>query len=247
MPIPPSAKLWVEPICGVTGRALLCAIACAMWCAMCPAGVAQPSPAPATNLAQPSEIQLPANPATRLQPGGNGFVPLDAQQRARLFFKGYLGSPVPYAATVAEAAGTLIVGDPDGWRRNWSGYGKRTGTTFALFTLEETIHDTGDAALRLDPRYFHCRCSGVWHRSWHALKMTALASDGDGQLHLDLPRFAGDYAASMIVTTWYPPHYSPLVQGVQMGHVQVGSDVGMNLLREFSPELKRIWQRFKLK
>lgn len=247
MPIPLSAKLRVALIRTGTGRALLCAICCAMWCAMCPPGVAQPSPAPLANLAQPSETPLPVSSATQLRPGDDGFVPLDAQRRASLFFKGYLGSPVPYSASVAEAAGTLIVGDPDGWGRTWNGYGKRVGTTFALFTMEEAIHDTGDAALRLDPRYFRCRCNGVWHRSWHALKMTALAYDGEGQLHLDLPRFAGDYAASMIVTTWYPPHYSPLVQGVQMGHVQVGTDVGVNLLREFSPELKRILQRFKFR
>jgi len=189
----------------------------------------------------------PGKLRNQLQPGEDGFVPLAAQQRASLFFKGYFGSPVPYSAWLAEAGGALIAGEPDGWGRNWNGYGKRVGTTFVLFTMEEAIHDTGDAALRLDPRYFRCRCSGVWQRSWHALKMTALAYDRDGQLHLDLPRFAGDYAASMIVTTWYPPHYSPLVQGVQMGHVQVGTDVGVNLLREFSPELKRIFQRFKLR
>jgi hypothetical protein len=31
-----------------------------------------------------------------------------------------------------------------------------------------------------------------------------------------------------------------------MGHVQVGLDAGMNLLREFSPELKRFFRSVKL-
>lgn len=45
----------------------------------------------------------------------------------------------------------------------------------------------------------------------------------------------------MIVTTWYPKRYDPLVQGVQMGHAQIGFAVGVNVIREFSPELKRFF------
>jgi hypothetical protein len=228
-----------------SGRALLHALCCVLCCVLCCAAFAQSPPAPAPDLAPPSAIQLPANPATQPQPGEVGFVPLSGSQRASLFFKGYVASPIPYLTSIAEATVTLMADDPDGWGRNWNDYGKRVGTNFALLTMEEGIHDAGDAALRLDPRYFRCRCSGVWPRAWHALKMTALAYDGDGRLHLDLPRFVADYGSSMIVTTGYPPHYAPLVQGVQMGHMQVGSDAGMNLLREFSPDLKRIFHRRK--
>ena len=48
----------------------------------------------------------------------------------------------------------------------------------------------------------------------------------------------------MIVTTWYPQRYDPLVQGVQMGQQQIGFVVGINLIREFSPELKRFFGKF---
>jgi hypothetical protein len=113
--------------------------------------------------------------------------------------------------------------------------------------MEEAIHDSGDAALGLDPRYFRCRCAGVWHRSGHALKMTLFAYDANGNKHLDLPRFVGDYGSAMIVTTWYPTHYSPVVQGVQLGHAQLGMDAGVNVLREFSPELKRFLHKLHLK
>ncbi len=137
-------------------------------------------------------------------------------------------------------------GEPDGWGRTFRGYGQRTGTEFVLYTVEEAVRDAGDAALGLDPRYFPCRCSGLLHRSGNALKMTLLASDGNGKLHPDLPRFAGDYGSSMLVTTWYPANYSPLVQGVKLGHVQLGLDTGVNLLREFSPEFKRFFRAIKL-
>ena len=96
--------------------------------------------------------------------------------------------------------------------------------------------------LGLDPRYFRCRCSGGWRRSWNAVQMTFLAYDSHGHKRIDFPQLAGAYGSGMIVTTWYPNHYSPLVQGVQMGHQEVGLAAGVNLLREFSPELKRFFR-----
>lgn len=195
---------------------------------------------------EPSVSKSPAAELPRPYPGDIGFVPLRGGERVSLFFKGYLASPVNYLAMAASASASWIAGEPDGWGRTLGGYGQRAGNEFVLYTAEEALHDVGDAALGLDPRYFPCRCSGLWRRSGNALKMTLLAYDGNGKLHLDLPRFAGDYGSSMLVTSWYPASYSPLVQGVRMGHVQIGLDAGANLLREFSPELKRVFRALKL-
>jgi hypothetical protein len=181
-----------------------------------------------------------------IQPGEYGFVPLDTGQRANLFFKGYLASPISYLAMATSAGASWIAGEPEGWGRTLGGYSRRAGTEFLLYTTQEAMHDAGDAVMGLDPRYFPCRCSGLLQRSGHALAMTLLAYDGNGNLRLDLPRFAGDYGSSMLVTTLYPSAYSPLVQGVKMGHVQVGLDAGLNLIREFSPEFKRLGRVLKI-
>ena len=180
-----------------------------------------------------------------IQPGEDGFVPLTASQRTSLFFKGYLGSPLPYYESLATSGGQFIVGEPEGWPRTSAGYAQRAGTAVTLLVVEEGVHEAGDAALGLDPRYYRCRCSGLWRRTGHAFKMTFLAYDSLGHLHLDTPRLVGDYGGSMLVTSWYPSGYASLVQGVQMGHAQVGYDAGINLLREFTPELKRFLHRIK--
>ena len=229
---------------------------CGMVLALCCAGFAQSTSAfapesasqPASQLASQFQQQPATNPVAALQPlqpGDSDFAALSADQRASLFFKGYLGSPITYYESAATASGSLIANVPEEWHRTWGGYSRRAGNSFALFTMEAAMHDAGDAALALDPRYFPCRCAGVWHRSGHALKMTLFAFDAEGNKHFDLPRIIGDYGGAMIVTTWYPAHYSPLVQGVQLGHVQLGMDAGVNLLREFSPELKRFLHKFK--
>lgn len=177
------------------------------------------------------------------QPGEAGYEPLTGRQRSSLFFEGYLGSPSTYYQAAAVAAGQGIARRPDGWPRTVSGDAKRSGSALALRVAEEGVHEAGDAALGLDPRYFHCRCSGGWRRTGHAFKMTFFAYDESGHLHPDLPRLAGDYGGSMLVTSWYPSGARPTVQGVQMGHAQVGFDVVENIAREFTPELKRIFHR----
>lgn len=183
--------------------------------------------------------------STSIQPGAPGYVPLDTKQRSDRFFKEYLGSPFTYIAAAGAASGGQIGNDPKEWTRSWEGYGKRVGTTFALFTIDTGVHEAGDAMLGLDPRYFRCRCRGGLQRTWNAVEMSFLAYDSKGRKRFDLPQLAGAYGSAMLVTTWYPKRYDPLVQGVHMGHQQMGFVVGINLIREFSPELKRFFGNFK--
>lgn len=179
-----------------------------------------------------------------IQPGAPGFVPIDAKQRSDRFFKEYLGSPFTYIAAAGAASGGQIGNDPKEWTRSWEGYGKRVGSTFALFTIQTGVHEAGDAKLGLDPRYFRCSCNGGLRRTWNAMEMSFLAYNGKGRKRFDLPQLLGAYGGGMIVTTWYPKRYDPLVQGVQMGHQQMGFVVGINLIREFRPELKKFFGKF---
>jgi len=179
------------------------------------------------------------------RPGERGYSPLSGRQRSDRFFKDYLASPFTYVAAAGAASGGEISNDPREWGRGWDGYGKRVGSVFAMFTTDTGVHEAGDAALKLDPRYFRCRCVGGLHRTWFAIEMTLLKYNAEGQKRIDLPQVASAYAAGMTVTTWYPKRYSPLVQGVQMGHQELALDIGVNMIREFGPELKRFFGHFK--
>jgi hypothetical protein len=70
--------------------------------------------------------------------------------------------------------------------------------------------------------------------------MTFTTYRKDGRLVLDMPQIAGAYGSGIASTYWYPHHlYSPLVQGVQFGHEQMGEVLIGNLIQEFGPDLKR--------
>jgi hypothetical protein len=59
-------------------------------------------------------------------------------------------------------------------------------------------------------------------------------------LTLDMPQIAGAYGSGIVSTYWYPHRqYSPLVQGVQFGHEQMGEVVIGNMVQEFGPSIKR--------
>ncbi len=69
--------------------------------------------------------------------------------------------------------------------------------------------------------------------------MTFTTYRQDGRLTLDVPQIAGAYGSGMISTYWYPHRlYSPLVQGVQFGHEQMGEVLVGNLVQEFGPDLQ---------
>jgi hypothetical protein len=180
---------------------------------------------------------LPDAPRTILT---DSYIPLTTDERWRNFWEGTMLSPLAYFGMLGGAFGQQLAGQPRQWGRGFSGYAKRAGANLVQFGAQETIHQGGAALMHTDPRYLPCRCSGGIHRTWYALEMSFLTYRDDGSKTLDLPQLAGAYGGAIIAEVPYPSHYSPLVQGVQNGHIQVGANVAINLFKEFTPELRHL-------
>ncbi len=150
-------------------------------------------------------------------------------------------SPALYSESLATAGILQIINAPSAWGRNTGGYLRRAGSSYAGNGIENSVHESMAWAGGTEPRYLICGCTGFFHRSGHALKMTLLTYRRNGRETLDVPQLSGAYGSSMIEAMWYPRHYSPLVQGVQSGHIEVGILGAEHMLQEFSPELKRFF------
>lgn len=184
---------------------------------------------------QPEKTIAPAAPGRAMPPA------LSGKERWHLYLnETYLSSGI-YFASFGSALGGQAANDPKAWGGGFSGYGRRAASQYGLFAIQNTIHDGGAAALGYEPRYFRCQCTGVWRRAGRAFEMTFLTYDQHGHKRLDLPQLAGAYGSGMISSLWYPRGYSPLVQGVQAGHAQLGFVAGIHLIQEFSPEIKHTW------
>jgi hypothetical protein len=167
--------------------------------------------------------------------------PLTGKERWNLFANETFQSPWPFLVAFGGGAVYQAIDYPVEWKSGLKGFGRRTANQFGLDTIQNSIHDGGAAMLRYEPRYVPCGCKGGWHRAAYALEMSFLTYDQNGHKRLDLPQLAGAYGSGMLSTFWYPKRDSPLAQGVQMGHQQLGFEVGAHIFQEFSPELKRVW------
>jgi hypothetical protein len=198
--------------------------------------------APSLGFAQSNKVTQALAQAFTPEPPFNAstYKPLSGHERWHRWVDEDGRTPEIYVDSLGTAVYSQVIESPDGWPRTWEGYGRRTGSHLASSVIENTVHESFAAAEGTDPRYFACGCKGLFPRTGHALKMTFLTYNRSGHQTLDLPMLAGAYGSSMIKTMWYPDQNSPLVQGVQSGHIEVGIIGAENILREFSPEFKRL-------
>jgi hypothetical protein len=181
-------------------------------------------------LRQATAALVPSAPTPRLTP----------KDRWILFWNDTYASPGAFAGVFSGALVDQIHHTPAKWDGDGSGYTRRFASEYGRLATRNVIHEGLAGITGLDPRYSACKCTGVAHRSTHALEMTFTTYRQDGRLTLDVPQIAGAYGSGMISTYWYPHHqFSPLVQGVQFGHEQIGEIMVSHLVQEFSPDLKR--------
>jgi hypothetical protein len=169
------------------------------------------------------------------------YTPLDGSQRWHRWVSEDGRSAALHVESLGAAVYLQAIDAPPAWKRTTGGFLRRAGSSYASNAIENSMHETLAGIAGTDPRYFACGCTGLFPRTGHALKMTLFTYSTRGHQTLDIPQLAGAYGSSMIEAMWYPHHYSPLVQGVQSGHIEVGIIGAEHLVQEFSPELERFF------
>lgn len=169
------------------------------------------------------------------------YTPLTGAERWRRYWNETFLSPGLYLASLGAASGAQLSHDPPEWKQGAAGYGRRALSLFGTFTIQTTVHEAGAAALGYEPRYLRCECSGALRRTAHAIKWSLVTKNRQGQARPDLPTLAGAYGSGMLTMYWYPQRYNPLTDGVRLGTQQVGFAVGVHVVQEFGPDLKRFF------
>jgi hypothetical protein len=172
----------------------------------------------------------------------SAYAPLTSSERWDYYWHSTFLSPGLYMASLAEAGGAQLAKDPPEWRRGVAGYSKEAGTIFASYAVQFSVEQGAEAALHYDPRYQRCECQGGFHRLAHAMLWSFLTKNNEGQTRFNAPVVAGAYAGGMIPFLWYPNRFSALKDGTRLGTQEIGLHVGVDLLREFSPELRRLFR-----
>lgn len=171
------------------------------------------------------------------------YVPMTGRERWNDYVRQNFAQPGAFFQTFFTALGDQTGHVPSNWGSGASVFPQRLGSEFARFTIGGTIESTIDAGLHQDTRFFRCTCHGTVARSLHAVSRTFLTYNSEGKRRLDIGGIAGMYGGPMLMTTWYPRNYTALGYGIRQGNLALGITTGVYLIREFSPELKRLFQR----
>ncbi|MGO9434594.1 MAG: hypothetical protein ACLP6W_23970 [Bryobacteraceae bacterium] len=171
----------------------------------------------------------------------SAYAPLDGPQRFQRWLSEDGTSPAIHLHALVVSTITQAMDEPPQWGRTTGGFARRVRGEYSGTFIANSVHDTLAAALGTDPRYFRCACTGLFRRTGHAMEMTFLTYNRDGHKTLDLPQLTGQYGSEMVSTLWLPSHYSPLVQGLQAGHMEMGLIGALHIVQEFYPELKRFF------
>ncbi len=172
--------------------------------------------------------------------------PLTGKERFQLFLAQSFVSPGIYIKTIAFSAGDQIANNPSEWGRNWGGYGKRVGSRYSQFVIQNGMSAAGNAALGYEPRYDRCKCEGKWPRVRHAIIRNFLTYDRSEQhWRPQLALYGAAFGAGAVAQTWRPDDRSPVRAGVGGIISQAAYGVIPNLMAEFGVEIGNLLKKKK--
>ncbi len=173
---------------------------------------------------------------------GTPYVPMTGEERWKLYLHDNFEDPTAYFRALGAGAGQQIANAPPEWHQGAKAYFKRSGSSFGQFLADDSVRTVLAAAAGLDTRYHLCGCEGAKARVLYAIKWTFITRNHEGKVRFDWARFSGDYAGAFIANAWYPDRYG-VKDALRSGHQQAAFEIGGNILREFTPEIKRLFHR----
>jgi len=186
---------------------------------------------------------LPKDSAVAIGTVPNDFRPLTSGERWNLYWHGTFQSPKAFFRAAGPALGGQLNNEPPSWGQGMEGYSKRFSNRFGRYTLKETYEALGAAALRHEVRYLPSRRSGFLPRLAHALSADFVTSDRTGRRRPHIARVGGVFAAEFTGNLWMPAGYSDASHAMSGVGMQLALGGASNVIREFRPELKRVFIR----
>jgi hypothetical protein len=168
--------------------------------------------------------------------------PLTVGGKLRFYLKATYG-PGPLLNMAAWAGLNQWRDFPTQWGQGMEGYGRRFASRVGQSTLNNSIRFGVGAALREDPRYFPSERKGVLPRIGHALAYTFVARTDSGGRTFAVSHFAGALGSAFISNSWYPAGVDDTNHALGRAGITVAVDAGMNVVREFWPDVKRVFRR----
>jgi hypothetical protein len=148
--------------------------------------------------------------------------------------------PFSFVITGIYAGAAQWGNDYAGYGQGAQGYAKRYGAAFADGAIgnymTEAIFPT---MLHQDPRYFRLGTGSGWKRVGYALSRIVVTRSDQGTWQFNTSELAGNAVAAALANLYYPAQNRSSGDTFEKFGLNVVSDAGFNVLKEFWPDMRR--------
>jgi hypothetical protein len=176
---------------------------------------------------------LGGDPAVSSAPG---YIPLTLRQKY-LYSLGETFGPDRLAAIAGYAVLDQMGVRPAQWGKRPASLAIRFASHFGDSLLKHNLEFGVRALDHEDPRYFRSGRGRPWARIGHAVVHTFVVRSDRGGWMPAYSIVAADIGTPFLVRRWQPEQFQT-ASVLQSGAVNIGIDVGTNVLKEFWPDLR---------
>lgn len=171
---------------------------------------------------------------------GQPLVPVTPAERRVIYLDQTLATPGAYMKRMFAAGIDQARGAPSQWDEGWGGYAERFASREGQFITANTLAYMGNAALKYEPRYDQCRCSGFWPRTRHAILRNFVTYDqSEGHVRPQWGLYGGSFGGGLVSTAWKPKPRNAFAEGGRAMAGQAGYGSLLNFFIEFSTDINR--------
>ena len=190
----------------------------------------------------PKAGTLDEDRAIRSAAAGSGtYQPLTGKERWNHYLSDAFWSPGVFFRAAGPALGAQLNNEPPAWGQGVEGYSKRFANRFGRFALRETYEAAGAAALGHEVRYVRSKRNGFLPRAAHALTANFMTYDRNGRRMPHVAGVGSVFAAEFTANLWMPAGYGDAATAMRGVGIELGVGSTFNLIREFAPDLKRMF------
>jgi hypothetical protein len=189
----------------------------------------------------------PESPVRGVQGATTGtqrvYAPLSAGCKFHIFLTSTY-SPYTFLSAGFQATLDQAQGQWPHYGGGMQGWGKRFGATLADTESRRFIQTFAlSTILHQDPRYFPSLRRSLISRSWYAVTRVVITRRDSGDNTFNSSEFLGALFTSSLQNSYYPRHDRTFVNTMSRFGGALSSDALGNLLREFTPDMKRLFRK----
>jgi hypothetical protein len=181
-------------------------------------------------------------PNYRTSPSLNDFKPLAPKEKFTMARQDSLDRGAFIISALLAGQAQLSNATPS-FGQGGRGYARYFASSYSDYAIgnfmTEAIYPT---ILHQDPRYFRRGSGSVPSRLGHAVGQIFWTHNDSGRMQFNFSEIVGNSTAVAISNAYYPDNRTASDAISKLG-VQIGIDMAGNILKEFSPELNRVFSR----